>query len=242
MDCDVLSRYADLYLDGELAFEERAEIEAHLKQCEVCRGSVTGEVRLRKRIRESLLSARAPSSLRDHVARRLQEERSRLQRPRFLPTVTYAVAILTVVVLGYSVIFMMDQASDPVDGAVAAHVASSDTEIYGTTGQVHEFLRKNAPFEYRVPLEDREGVKLVGARVAHLGSTPAVVYLYDMEGKRISVAQYRSADEMERPELRMDRRSGFVVATYGDGQLTHTVVGDIPEPEVKRFIPASYTP
>jgi len=241
MDCNVLSRYSDLYLDGELALEERTEVEAHLKQCSECRDAVTAEVRFRQRVRESLLAARAPTSLREQVARRIREERGRLDRPRFFPTLSYAVAVLMLAVMGYAVFFLMESPPDAADSAVAAHMASSDSEMFGTSAQVQAFLEGNAPFRYQVPLEDREGVKLVGARVTRLGPRPAVVYLYDVAGRRVSVAQYQSAPARGRPRLKMDRRSGLVVATYGDDRLTQTVVGDLPEPEVKRFIPASFS-
>jgi len=241
MDCNTLERYADLYLDGELAFEERSEVEAHLKDCNDCREAVSHELRFRQGLRESLLSVRAPASLKENVRRRLRRERERLERPRYLPIISSAAAVMLLVILGYGVVYMFDDGSDPTEGAIAAHVAASGSEVHGTPGQVLSFLEKNAPFDYKVPLDDREGVRLIGARVTSLGSTPAIVYLYDIGGKSISVAQYRSAETGRDTDLKVGRRSGYVVATFGDEELTQTVVGDLPEPEVRSFIPASYS-
>ncbi len=237
MDCETLLRYLDLYLDGELALEERAEVEAHLKGCLDCRDAASAEVRFRTGLRQALLSARAPASLREQVARRLRQEASATGQPRFLPTLLAAAAVLLIAVVGYGALSLWSDFGDPVGDVVEAHRVSSDSEVFGDREKVMEFLRTHAPFAFRVPIPDGPEARLVGARVTRVGASPAVVYLYDVGGRRVTIAQYPRAAE---PGLRLDRREGFVVATYGDQGLTQTVVSDLPDGEVRRFLPASY--
>jgi anti-sigma factor (TIGR02949 family) len=239
MDCETLSRYLDLYLDGELAVEERVEVEAHVRGCDACRRIVTGEARFRAVLRQQLLSVRAPGSLREAVHERLASRR-RHSPLNWMPTLAYAAAVAGVAVLGYAVIATYPKAPDPVAGAVAAHVAASGPEVSGDREQVESFLRTHAPFSYRLPLADREDIRLVGARVTRLNGLPAVVYQYEAGGKRFSVAQYQPPEGGGEVAPRLDHQDGYTVATYPDRGLVQTLVGDLPDGEVSRIIPAAW--
>jgi anti-sigma factor (TIGR02949 family) len=240
MDCDALMRYLDLYLDGELAPEERAEVDAHLRTCPGCSGIATAENRFRGLVRQHLQSVRAPRSLRNAVQERLVERR-RGAPATWMPPLAYAAAVAGIAVLGYAVIATYPKAPDPVLGAVAAHVAVSAPEVSGDREQVESFLRTRAPFPYRLPVAERDDVRLVGARVTRLSGVPAVVYLYDAGGRRFSVAQYLPPEGAEPPAARLDHRDGYTVATYPEGGLVQTLVGDLPDGEVSRIVPAVLT-
>lgn len=237
MDCDALTRYLDLYLDGELAPEERVEVEAHLRSCDGCRGVASSESRFRASVRQHLLSVRAPRSLRDSVRQRLLERRQ-ASPLAWMPPLAYAAAVAGVAVMGYLVVGTWPKAPDPVQGAVAAHVAVSGPEVSGDREQVESFLRTRAPFPYRLPLTEQADLRLVGARVTRLSGVPAVVYLYDAGGRRFSVAQYLPPEGVEPPAAHLDHRDGYTVATYPDRGLVQTVVGDLPEGELSRIVPA----
>ncbi|MBM4394818.1 MAG: zf-HC2 domain-containing protein [Deltaproteobacteria bacterium] len=238
MECEVLGRYLDLYLDGELAVEERAEIEAHLRGCESCRMAATHEARFRTAVRHAMLGVRAPRSLHEQVARRLRSRAD--EAPRVGMVVAWAASIAVVIGVAFGASTVLGPA-DPLDDAVAVHAAASGSEVWGDAARVTGFLRERAPFTFRVPIEDREGLRLVGARVTRLGTSPAIVYQYDLGGRRVSVAQYPLSDPARPGGLRMDQRRGYTVATWADSGLEQAVVGDAPEQEVMRIIPASYS-
>jgi mycothiol system anti-sigma-R factor len=242
MECETLSRYVDVYLDGELAPEERGEIEAHLRECDDCRRAVSMETRFRSAVRQSLLSVRAPRSLRDQVVNRVREGRGAMT-PRWVPTLAAAAGIMAIMALGYGVVAFTLSEPDPARSAVAAHEASSNFEVYGDRARVDSFLRTRAPFAFRLPLEDDANVRLVGARVTRLGAVPAVVYLYEMDGKQFTVAQYKAPETAgHSPRSILGRESGFTVATYTDGGLVQTFVGDVPERDIPRILPAAWSP
>jgi len=150
-------------------------------------------------------------------------------------------AHLVVAGAGWWVVNQALPAPDPASRAVAAHAASSGTEVYGDAERVSTFLKEHAPFAAHVPVADREGVRLIGARVTELAAgTPAIVYLYDVGGRRITVAQYRAPEGGGPTGVHLDRQDGLTVATFPDGGLIHTLVGDVPEGDVSKIIPASW--
>lgn len=241
MDCDTLTRYLDLYLDGELAVEERAEVESHLRGCTPCRDAAGAEARFRTAMQQTLLAVRAPRSLHEQVARRIRDRRALAEPQPRVFVLAYAASLLMVVGAAYGGWVAVTRTADPADDAIAAHAALDGSEVFGDSKRVGEFLKVRAPFGFRVPIAERDGVRLVGARVTRLGSVPAIVYLYDVEGRQVSVAQYPTA-EGAAGNLKLDHRDGYMVATWRDGDLTHTVVGDVPDREVSRVIPAAWAP
>ncbi len=241
MDCEVLSRYLDLYLDGELALEERAEVEAHVRTCDECKTAISLETRFRAALRQSFSTIRAPGSLHEGVARRLREHRAGSRTPAWGPSLAYAATLLVVAGAGYAFLTMTASPPDPASSVVAAHTASSGTEVYGDVERVSTFLKEHAPFQAHVPIGDREGLRLIGARVTQLASgTPAIVYLYDLGGRRMTVAQYPAPEGAAPSGVRLGRQDGLTVVTFPEGGLVQTLVGDVPEREVPKIIPASF--
>jgi len=188
-----------------------------------------------------MLATRAPASLHDQIVRRMREREASDAQWRFVPILAYAAAVTAVAVVGYGVVQMAVPEPDPAERAVAEHQATSGSEFFGDRTAVADFVAKHASFVSREPLPAREDTRLIGARLARFGGRPAVIYLYDVGGRRVSVAQYPAPPTgADRPKLRVDRRDGYTVATWQDGDLEQTVVGDVPEKEVPRFIPASW--
>lgn len=239
MDCSSLSRYVDLFLDDELADAERAEVEQHLRGCEPCRDAVNRESRFRASLQQAMRAVRAPNSLRDQVAARIREAGAP-RVPRWVPTLAYAAGVAAIAALGYAIVANTLSTPGPEQRALAIHQESQNTEVLGDRGRVESFLRARAPFAFRLPVADSDQVRLVGARITRLDGVPAVVYLYDAGGRRFTVAQYPAPDGWRPGPARVGRSDGFTYATYGDSGLVQTVVGDLPEPEMSRIVPAAW--
>lgn len=242
MTCELFLRYLDLYLDGEMAEDERAEMDAHLKVCESCRQSIAFESRFKQILRSNLLSCRAPASLREQISQRIRERKEYNSTPKFINAIWAMAAIMIIVVAGYVFVSLLQDSStkDIPEDAVALHMASDTLEVYGDYQKVASFLSKNAPFLVKVPFEDKGDLRLVGAKVTRFGGLPAIVYVYDKGGKRLSVVQY-PAKRIENPvDFMVGRYSGLTVATYRDGELYQTVVGDFEDKEARTFIPIKW--
>jgi hypothetical protein len=176
----------------------------------------------------------------EYIVRRLREHRSPFRSTAWGAPLAYAATLLAVAGAGYGVLDLTGAPPDPTSSVVATHNAVTGNEVYGDVELVSTFLKEHAPFQTLVPIGDREGVRLIGARVTRLGGgTPAVVYLYDVGGRRMTVAQYPAPEGGAPSGLRLGRQNGLTVATFPEGGLVQTLVGDVPEREVPQIIPAS---
>jgi len=238
MTCEEAGRYEDLYLDGEMAPEERGRMEAHLAACPSCRLRVAEWVRLRAAVRQRMQEVQAPTSLREAVTHRLRGERSPLRRW----VVPLALAASLAVVLLRVWPAAQDALAPLEEHAVATHLAVAGPEVQGDRATVESFLQGRVPFPVRVPLPDRPDIRLLGARIARVGARPAVVYLYDASGHRLSVTQYAPAGESLPAAPRIGQRDGLTVVTYPAEGLVQTVVGDLPESAVTGIVPAAWRP
>lgn len=80
--CESIDTLAMAYLDGELAAEEKHELEAHLCECSECRAHVDTERGEHALIRKALVAPHAPDMLRGRLARALDAE-DKIQRRRW---------------------------------------------------------------------------------------------------------------------------------------------------------------
>ena len=73
--CEEALRRLEDFLDRELAPEEMRRVQAHLDTCAACTSQFRFEDRVLEGLREKVRRIDLPESLRDRIARRLDEER-----------------------------------------------------------------------------------------------------------------------------------------------------------------------
>src|SRR5262249_32261556 len=72
--CAGIQRFVDCYLDGEFAERDRGEFEAHLAECESCRGKVRIQAEWKKQIKAAAPHEKAPAALRNRIKRSVAKE------------------------------------------------------------------------------------------------------------------------------------------------------------------------
>jgi anti-sigma factor (TIGR02949 family) len=239
MTCENFYRFLDLFVDGELSPEENAEMMAHLESCERCRTLAEAEIILKEKIRDANISKRAPKSLRSQVHQAVSREASSFWRSRVFFGGALAIGVSASALLVVVLLHSKATPEDLSDLAVQNHEEVTGQEVFGDAQKVTKFLETHAPFKFKIPLQPSPSLNLVGAKVTNLGSRPAVFYFYDCHGKRLSVAQY--PEKKAKPSSpHVFRKKQYLVATYDDNGLAHTVVGDMKEAEVLNFLPAGF--
>jgi anti-sigma factor RsiW len=239
MNCMDAERYYELYLDGELDTPDMREVELHLGSCASCAMAVGREKLFRARFGQQMQTVKAPGSLADIVRSRTARRATAFAYRNF----AVAASILVVIGVGVPVFLSVTRPDINIDEAssrvVMAHRQSSDSEVYGNRQVIQGFVKAKAPFPSDIPVEDNEARHLIGARLASLGDRPAIIYMYDVNGRRVSVAQYLKASSKAPDSLRIGQQGNYTVATCPKGDIVQTVVGEGSRDTVKQFIPAS---
>lgn len=261
MKCDETIRVADLYLDAEFEERERVQVEAHLAECAHCRELFRARQAFGEALRRKLTPPRTPADARE----RLTASLAAAVRPRtfvswglFAPLPMAAAATLLVaLVTGGVFLFRPSQdqkLGELVDEAIATHEAFLPPEVVGSAEQIRGFLARQGETDATPPLKEDGTTRLVGARLVRVGNLPAVHYRYLHQGRDVSVVQLpnriartlkRAGDALPRSDVQQARvllnepRAGHSVTLYESPGFTNTVVGDVPQSELLKLVPAS---
>ena len=254
MTCDDVRHAVFVYLDDEFAAPEAEAFRRHLEGCPSCHAYTKGEAAFLGDLKASLEPPSMPTGmearLRGALSRAPEPQRDErvVTRSRWGQWVAppLALAAGALLALGaWSLVSSNDGAEVTVRHAVAAHTTAMPLEVRGGEASVRQFVKANAPFAADVPLESGQGLELVGARLTQVDGRVAVIYQYDKGGQRLSVLQAVSgAEDVQAAEAgsRLDHREGYGVLTFGARGLHNSVVGELPEVELRGLVPVSYRP
>ena len=249
MNCDDVRNALYVYLDGEFAAPEASAFEAHLDACDACKVIEEYERGFLRAFRSGLGSVEVPAGLAPRVRAVLARQGARGSAGnresgvRGLRLAAFAAAAALVVVTGSLVISGFGGAAINGEEAIAAHQRDLPMEVRGSTDQVRAFLQENVPFSVEIPYEGASGMELTGARLINWNGRSAVLFNYDMNGRRVSVIQTGATPEEQdlanRPPI-IEEIQGYRVVTYRTRGLTNSVVGDFRYSDMNRIVPASF--
>jgi len=255
--CDSQRRLISPYLDGELEAEDRAEFEAHVRDCAACRQSLDHEQEVVRAIRESLPLYEAPPELRDRVDRLTREKRpspaakTGREGLSFGHPLVLAASLAACVLAGAALLREPDQAHLRPAGAFAA--LAVDTHLRHERDQLPLEVRSENPtevsrfFEGRVPFHltlpdypvtpgETKPYHLEGGRLVAFDSDYAAYVAYKMDDRPISLLV--TSAERVRPEggealvsggltFHMESVAGLKVITWTDKGLTYALASDL---------------
>lgn len=253
MRCREVDNYAEMSLDGELEAGERALLEEHLASCAACRRRVHAhgwfQSQVRARLRET--DDATPSlGLRTRVTARIREEERRgSSQFRQLMPVTMGLVTLGIL-LGSA--GAQTSPLDP-DASVERHAARLPPEVraLGDEEPVTTFLEQNFPHAVELPAIERTlpTSRLMGARLDHIADRETAFLMYDHRGARVSLLVYPSSAKLSAPnafesrrvgdhDVVVGRHRGYTVMAWARGPLVYSLVSDVDEHELMRFVSA----
>lgn len=192
MSCTYALDDVDLYLDDEFVAEDRRLYEEHLRFCEPCRTHYKGQRRFRDLLGAGLRegAAPAPADYRQRMESIVRLNGSARVGARW--RVPMSIAATLALGIALSSFWRLD-ASDPADAPLAGAYSlvgdSSPLEFHGSSLGTQEFVTANVRRPVRVPVDEDEDTRLVGARIVRDGGSPAVLFFYEVQGRAVSVLQ-----------------------------------------------------
>jgi anti-sigma factor RsiW len=259
MNCHEFQLFSDAYVDDEFSDRERAEIEAHLRECDGCRTQVESKIRFKEQFKEVLGEETAPDSLRERIVEgidqvELESKRGASRHPmvRYAMVGSALAASVTLVIFFLPSLTVVPASSEQVpvvESTIDWHRGDFPIEVTGP--QAHDVARwfhGKVDFPVRLPTFQSDRVQLVGGRIAHVKERRAAYALYDVDGSRLSVMIFHG-DDFKVPTDKIRRVAGrdvallnsygYEVAVLQDDGITYTMTSDLPEQELLDLVGAS---
>jgi anti-sigma factor RsiW len=243
------------YLDGELAPDERAEVEAML-------AATPAEAELLRDFRElnaalaerygGLLEAPVPGRMRQALAR--IPESSRARRPGFARRAAPLAAAILIAALagaaGYFARGLTIDARRPEAAFVASAIGAHSVYVpevrhpveVGAAEEAHlvQWLTKRIGADVRAPALAPLGWKLVGGRLLPDRGLPAAQFMYeDATGRRLTL-YLRKEPGVENTAFRFAERDGFGAFYWVDRPLAYAIAGRLSREELTGIATAVY--
>ncbi len=221
MTCDEFLRAIDAYLDDELSVMDILRAQGHLVACEFCHRVTESEAALHSLLAGEAVGAEPPASLRERIIQRVARAgdepasasigsartvRSRLAPFAWLPAALAATALVGLLLLA----LWIPGSRGPgnlvplVAEVVGKHLLysrgqGSTLEVRGSEpSEMVGWARRRVGLELRLPRLDRADERLIGGRVSSLVDAPAAYFLYERDGRRISLFVTRSVPGTDR--------------------------------------------
>lgn len=267
MRCDELSALIDVYLDGELAEVDAAELEAHAGACAACGRTLERQVAFRG----ALHGLAQEHHLDDAFHARLAGQLARAVAPRRHHEVVWPrVAAAAFVVAGLSGVLVSLSARPPVsaetrpldavssvgevvpdyvDDSVRWHSRPLPVEVTGPDGaEVGNWFRGKVDFPVAPPNFSRRA-HLLGGRLGNVQENEAALLVYDVDGRKLSVMMFDATGALlptahtpsgrEVPFM-VQGRNGFNVAVHQRDGVAYTFTTDLPGSELQDLVAAAF--
>jgi anti-sigma factor RsiW len=187
MNCTYPIDDVDVYLDGEFVAEDRRLYEEHLAACEPCRAHYQGQRRFRELLDTGLKegAAHAPADYRQRLESVVRLDYASRARARWRAPMAIAATLALVVTAS----LLWPGGSGPPNAATASAERDAALEFHGSSLATQEFVTANVRRPVRVPVDEDEDTRLVGARIVRDAGSPAVLFFYEVQGRAVSVLQ-----------------------------------------------------
>jgi anti-sigma factor RsiW len=244
MTCDELDNLLQPYVDGEFDLADGAEFEQHLIACEGCRRRVMHERLFRETIRSKVVDVRAPESLRLGIQAGIRQEVRRNQLRQAM-AFSAAAALLALVGAGTWAWWPSDR-DRFLEDAARRHARALPSEI---TDSAHERVEAwfGGKLDHRVPVPRFPNARVAGARLSNVTDRPAAYISYktpDPQGHPRTIGLFVFDDAHDEvgahplPQIEVDKRLGYNVALWRDGEIVYEMVTDLDEGDIRALLKA----
>jgi anti-sigma factor RsiW len=249
MDCKEARSHLLDHRRGTLAGELRAQVDAHLAECEACRHEDAADRELSAALEERLPKRRAPEALRRAIAEQIAAKPARpIASPRRVPR---ALPLVVAATLAAAAAFFVWRPSPP-DAMVVEAVNDHLRILYsahplevesGGVHQVKPWFEGRVDFAPVVGFGGDEDFPLQGGAIAYFLDRKAAAYVYKRRLHVITLFVYRadalpwraSVPTIPLGHARATEQStrGFHVLLWRDGDLGYALVSDMDVSELE---------
>ncbi|MBN1655821.1 MAG: zf-HC2 domain-containing protein [Deltaproteobacteria bacterium] len=252
MNCQLVRRHLDAYLDEELDATPLVEFERHLNKCAECRDQARFSQAVKTTIARDLKNEQAPRSLEIRISRALDG----VDGAKIIAfawgsgrSTVGLIAVAATVLLAIGSILNSDNA-DTKQASLAAnylpvlsdivnnHEDQLPTEIQTEVpAQAVNWFRGKLGFRVESPEFNQPQVRLVGARVSYVDNSRAAKLVYNVGDSRITLIAFRPKNDLTQMGGRRERIGkrevtyqtvrGYTVPIIQHNGIAYAFTGDL---------------
>jgi anti-sigma factor RsiW len=239
MRCEEARRLIHSYVDGELDFPRRLEIDRHLDICYTCKRERHGWFELRFVVREQVPYFSAPPALVQRIRSMVREQKPEAPEVVSLPwrwlaaCAAFALAVALTTILAFMPSREPLLAQEIVAGHLRSLMADHLTDMawtdYKTVGPW--FLER---LGFAPPVEDLagEGFPLVGCRLDYVDGRRVAALVYRRRLHYINLFVWPSSDPRSEKVIQ-EKRKGYNLLDWNQGGMTFWAVSDLASDEMQ---------
>ena len=242
MKCEEAHHLLDIYLDGELDFTQRLELEQHLAVCSSCRSLIEEHREFRTFFAANVGTYEAPPRLEARVRAALRQEQAKERFSLFLQPWIYATAIVVVAAFVALNILFPGAENQLSQQAVLLHSNSLSTEHLVDVASpdpkiVKPWLTARLDFAPPVVGSPASGYSLVGGRIDVIQnrSVATLVYKNDKDDKDV-VTLFCWPPKKDRLSDADHSIKGHRVSTWSTDQCNYILVSKLNSHAMDEFV------
>jgi anti-sigma factor RsiW len=246
MECKSARSYIDGYLDRELDPARGLEVEAHLRDCNLCSQSYKEREGLRDALRGAALHFKAPAELEKRVRRAVRETAKIESSPKWRSLWSWASVAGSLVAAALALFVLLPYfgssseedllSREVISGHVRSLMADHLTDVVSSDRHtVRPWF--NGKLDFSPPVEDLAsmGFLLEGGRLDYLNNRAVAALIYRRDKHVINVFVWPSLDTKS-TSVQTTARQGYNVLHWTSSGLNFWVVSDLERDQLEKLI------
>jgi len=230
MSCDVWNEKLDAYVDGEIAEQDLAAFEEHVRACPDCAAEALSRMQMKRATRAAAAVRFAPpAEFRLRVEKSIAPKKTRMA---FLFSPALAIAAALVLVIGISSAVLMRRAAGQLELAqlldmhVAALASANPVDVVSTDRHtVKPWFQGKLPFTFNLPELAGSPFKLNGGRLVYFRGQAGAQLIYQQRMHEFSVFIVQAGGPAA-GGVKDERKNGFSTESWTAGGLRYVAMSD----------------
>jgi anti-sigma factor RsiW len=242
MKCEEVHRLLDVYLDGELDFAQRLELEQHLAVCHSCQSLIEENQEFRTFFATNVITYQAPARLEAKVRAVLRQEQAKKTVSFFLQPWIYATAVVVVALFfAFNILFPGTEKALSRQAALLHSNSLSNDHLVDVESPnpkiVKPWLTARLDFAPPVVGSPASGYSLVGGRIDVIQnhSVATLVYKNDKDDKDV-VTLFCWPPKKDRLLQSDYSTEGYRVSTWSTGECNYVLVSKLNSQAMDQFV------
>lgn len=244
MDCDLIEKNIEAYLDGELTLSDRRDFEEHVSACKTCTGKLESLRTLQAIVRKADY-ANVPSSLKNNIHNQLRDYTGEDSKTFSLRNRLGlgASAIAAGSLATWAIMTFMLTAPlqfELADEIISSHVRSLMVDHVTDIKSTDQHTVKpwfNGRVDFSPPVHDLSaaGFELIGGRLDYIRDKAVSALVYRRRAHLINTFIFKSDEDKDPIKLQHMQRQGYNLVRWSANGLAYWVISDLNKQELNEF-------